>query len=101
MRKKGLRSEQIRAKLTEIEESVALVEENLPDSFDEFSKLGLVKDGIYKRIEFAKENVYDISAIINSDLRLDMPESDECILDNPEREGILTGEMKNSIRRMK
>jgi uncharacterized protein YutE (UPF0331/DUF86 family) len=101
MRKRKLRSEQIRAKLSEIEESVALVEENLPDSFDEFSKLGLVKDGIYKRIEFAIENVYDICAIINSDLKLDMPESDEGILDNLERKGILTNEMKDNIRRMK
>lgn len=101
MRKRKLRSEQIRAKLSEIEESVALVEENLPDSFDEFSKLGLVKDGIYKRIEFAIENVYDICAIINSDLKLDMPESDEGILDNLEHKGILTKEMKDNIRRMK
>ncbi len=101
MRKKKLRSEQIRAKLAEIEESVALVEENLPDSFDEFSKLGLIKDGIYKRIEFAIENVYDICAIINSDLKLDTPESDEGILDNLGHKGILTKEMKDNIRRMK
>jgi uncharacterized protein YutE (UPF0331/DUF86 family) len=101
MREKKLRTEQIRAKLAEIEESVALVEENLPDSFEEFSKLGLVKDGIYKRIEFAIENVYDICAIINSDLKVDMPESDEGILDNLEHKGILTEEMKDNIRRMK
>lgn len=101
MREKKLRTEQIRAKLAEIEESVALVEENLPDSFDEFSKLGLIKDGIYKRIEFAIENVYDICAIINSDLKVDMPESDEGILDNLEHKGILTNEMKDNIRRMK
>ncbi len=101
MRKRKLRSEQIRAKLAEIEGSVALVEENVPDSFEEFSELGLVKDGIYKRMEFAIENVYDICAIINSDLKLDMPESDEGILENLEHNGILTKDMINKVRRMK
>ncbi len=101
MRKGKLRSELIRAKLAEIEGSVALVEENIPDSFEEFSKLGLVKDGIYKRMEFAIENVYDICAIINSDLKLDMPESDEGILENLEHKGILTKDMKDKVRRMK
>jgi hypothetical protein len=37
--------------LADIEESANLVAENLPQSFEEFSKLGLVKDGIYKRME--------------------------------------------------
>lgn len=101
MRKRELRSEQIRAKLAEIEGSVALVEENVPDSFEEFSKLGLVKDGIYKRMEFAIENVYDICAIINSDLKLDMPESDEGILENLEHNEILTKDMIDKVRRMK
>lgn len=36
----------IRTKLKEIEESIKLVEENTPESFEEFSRLGLVKDGI-------------------------------------------------------
>jgi uncharacterized protein YutE (UPF0331/DUF86 family) len=72
--KRGLRTELIRSKLADIEEGVCLVEENLPQSFDEFSRLGLVKDGIYRRMEFVIENIIDICSIINSDLRLSVPE---------------------------
>jgi uncharacterized protein YutE (UPF0331/DUF86 family) len=58
-RNKNLRIELIRSKLSDIEESVSLVEANLPQSFEEFAGLGLIKDGIYKRMEFAVENIID------------------------------------------
>jgi len=61
-----------------VEEAVeAGIENVLPESFEEFSNLGLVKDGIYKRVEFAIENVFDICAVINADLDLGIPGSDE------------------------
>ncbi len=46
----------ILAKLTQMEESVLLVKKHLPESFEEFLDMGLMKDGIYKRIEYAIEN---------------------------------------------
>ena len=55
-----LRESIIRTKLKEIEESLKLVEDNLPDEPNKFAMLGPVKDGIYKRIEFRIENVLDI-----------------------------------------
>jgi len=42
--------------------------------------MGLIKDGIYKRVEFAVENVFDICAIINTDLVLGVPSDDEDIM---------------------
>ena len=45
-----MRRDVIRNKIAEIEESLELIRDNLPDSFDEFQKLGIIKDGIYKRI---------------------------------------------------
>jgi uncharacterized protein YutE (UPF0331/DUF86 family) len=101
MKAKQLRATLIRSKLTEIDESVELVREHIPDSFEDFSRLGLVKDGIYKRIEFAIENVFDICAIINSDLMLEMPESEEGIVENLADRGILNKEMLEKIRKMK
>ena len=62
-RKRNLRTELIRSKLVDIEDSVSLVEENLPSSYEEFSELGLVKDGIYKRMEFAIENIIGSSLL--------------------------------------
>lgn len=101
MKKRGVRVNQIREKLTEIEQSVELVREHLPDSFEVFSNLGLLKDGIYKRTEFAIENVFDICALINSDLKLEVPGSDEEIVERLEEKGILSRELKDKIRRMK
>ena len=69
-KKRALRIELIRSKMADIDESVSLVEANLPPSFEDFSELGLVKDGIYKRMEFSIESIIDILSIINSDLRL-------------------------------
>ncbi len=48
-----MREDIIKTKLKEIEESIKVIKENLPDKFEKFLDLGLVKDGIYKKIEFA------------------------------------------------
>ena len=100
-KKRNLRAELIRSKLADIEDSVSLVEENLPSSFEEFSRLGLVKDGIYKRMEFAIENIIDICSIISSDLRLSVPESEESFVESLTNIGILTPNMAEKTRRMK
>ncbi len=96
-----MREEIIRTKMKEIEESVNSVEDRIPSEFDDFKALGLVKDGIYKRVEFAVENVFDICAIINSDLDLGIPEGDESIIDNLIEEGVLNEMWKNKLSRMK
>jgi uncharacterized protein YutE (UPF0331/DUF86 family) len=101
MKARQLRENLIRSKMTEIMESIGLVRENLPDSYEDFSRLGLVKDGIYKRTEFAIENVFDICAIINADLLLEMPENDYGIVENLAKRDILTQEMAEKIRKMR
>ena len=100
-KKRDLRIELIRSKMADIEESVRLVEANLPPSFEEVSELGLVKDGIYKRMEFSIESIMDILSIINSDLRLSIPEDEEDVVENLGRNGILTQSMVDKVRRMK
>ena len=37
--------------------------------------LGIVKDGIYKRLEFSIQNLVDIFSMIYSDLNLGVPSS--------------------------
>lgn len=96
-----MRKEIIRTKIKEIEESIELVGENLPDTFEEFSRMGLIKDGIYKRIEFAIENVFDICAIINTDLELGIPGDDEEIVENLVKNTILSEEMREKLKLMK
>lgn len=96
-----MRKDIIKTKLKEIEGSTKLVKENLPGNFEDFSKLGLVKDGIYKRIEYAIEGVLDVCAIINSDLELGVPASEEDIVDNLVNNDILSSDMGMRIKKMR
>jgi uncharacterized protein YutE (UPF0331/DUF86 family) len=96
-----MRTELIKIKIQEIQDNLKIVEENLPDKYNEFKKLGLVKDGIYKKIESCLENVIDICSIINSDLKLSIPDRDENILDNLNKEGILSDKITSVLKDMK
>jgi uncharacterized protein YutE (UPF0331/DUF86 family) len=101
MNRSQLREDIIRIKIMEIRECVNLVMENLPDSLDEFLQLGLIKDGIYKRMEFAIEDVFDICAILNTDLTLGIPEGDDDILDHLAGAGVITPQILGKIRHMR
>lgn len=96
-----MRTDIIRNKLKEIEESVDLVRNHLPTDFDDFLELGLVKDGIYKRIEYSVENVWDICSIINSDLTQGIPYDENNIPEKLIKAGILDREMGDNIKLMK
>ncbi|WP_457754089.1 type VII toxin-antitoxin system HepT family RNase toxin [Thermococcus sp.] len=96
-----MRVEIIRSKIAEILESMKIIEEYLPDDFEEFKKLGIIKDGIYKRTEFVLQNVIDICAIINSDLKLSLPETEDDIFESLVQAGIISEELKNKLKLMK
>lgn len=91
----------IKTKIKEIGESLDMIEEYLPDDLEEFLSLGIIKDGIYKRLEFCIENVFDICAVLNADYNLGIPGSDEDIVDNLIRNKILPEEMKGKLGSMK
>jgi uncharacterized protein YutE (UPF0331/DUF86 family) len=93
-----MRTEIIRTKIAEIQESLELIRENLPDSFEEFASLGLLKDGMYKRIEFCIQNVFDICAIINTDLRFGIPRSEDDIHGILARNGVIDDEMMANLK---
>jgi len=96
-----MRSALIRTKLKEIEESIGLVEEHLPATFEAFSQLGLVKDGMYKQLEFALENIFDICAIINADLELGIPRTDEDVVEHLVKGDVLSEELRTKLKSMK
>jgi uncharacterized protein YutE (UPF0331/DUF86 family) len=96
-----MREEIIRTKLKQMEESIKSVKENLPSSLEKFINLGLVKDGIYKRVEFAIENVLDICNIINADLELGLPSEEGEIIDNLVKTKILSKKMGRKIKSMR
>jgi len=91
----------ILTKISEIEESVNLIDDNLPETFEEFQGLGLVRDGMYRRLEFAVENVFDICSILNSDLKLGVPGSDGDVLENLLGAGIIDEETFRKVKAMR
>ena len=61
-----MREDVIRNKMTRITEIIDSIQGYLPEDEGSFAELGIVKDGIYKRLEYAIENVFDICSILNS-----------------------------------
>ena len=98
---KRLRTEIIKSKLSKINDTLEIIEEHLPDNFEEFERSRLIRDAVYKEIEFSIEIVLDICNIINKDLFLGMPETEESILDNLEKKKIFSKDTINLIREMK
>jgi uncharacterized protein YutE (UPF0331/DUF86 family) len=96
-----LRTKIIQHKIKEIENSLNIIQDNLPDSFQEFKQLGLVKDGLYKKVEFCIENVIDILSIINSDLRNEIPSNEEDIIQDSEDKKIISKSLSNKLKEMK
>lgn len=101
MKEKKLRKELIKSKLSEITDNLNVIEENLPQTFEDFSDSGLIKDGIYKRIEFSIELILDICAIINSDFNLGTPETEDSILEHLGEKKIISLSILNLIKEMK
>lgn len=71
----------VQQKIREIEENLELIQESLPQESEEFRQLGLVKDGIYKRLEFSIQNIVDIFSMIHSDLRIGVPKDIDSIFE--------------------
>jgi uncharacterized protein YutE (UPF0331/DUF86 family) len=96
-----MREEIIRIKLKEIKDSLETVKTHLPQTLEEFLGLGLIKNGIYKSIEFMIENVLDICKIINTDLNLGLPKKDVDIIENLVKHKIVSKELGEKIKGMK
>ena len=96
-----LRKKIIEHKIKEAEENISIVRDHLPEDFEEFKILGLIKDGIYKKIEDSIEGVISICSIINSDLNLGIPKEEEDILGNFEKGKILDKKLIEKIKEMR
>ncbi|UJG43138.1 MAG: DUF86 domain-containing protein [Candidatus Heimdallarchaeum endolithica] len=96
-----MRNDIIVAKLEEIEENLEIISNHLPTDLEGFLNLGLIRDGIYKRLEYSIELVLDILAIINADLKLGIPNGETSVIDNIEKNKILEKKIVEKIRKMK
>lgn len=90
LKKKELRKKEIENKLSKTIDLIESVSKIIPKNFDEFKKNDITRDAIYKRIESSIQNLIDVCYIINSDLRLGMPEEEDDIFKNIEKKGIFS-----------
>lgn len=94
--------EKILSKMNDAKDSIELVAKNLPENYQKFSKLKkLERDGIYKNMEFAIQNILDICAILLKEEDLRVPESDENMLEELQTSEVLTGEVVKKISEMR
>lgn len=94
--------EKIIEKMDHAIDSVKLVEENLPQSYKGFiSMKKLERDGIYKNVEFAIQNILDICAMILKEKDLKVPASDKDMLEELSSSGIMSKRVIEKIKEMK
>jgi len=98
IKKKELRKDEIKLKMDRILDSISFVEETFPLEFKDFKGSRTLKNSIYKETEFAIENVIDVCNIINSDLRLGTPETEDSIIEHLGNNKIFSKETLSLIR---
>lgn len=96
-----MRKEIILSKINEIEESISLIVDNMPEDFEEFENLGLIKDGIYKRLQYIIENILDICAILNSDMKFSSPKEEDDLINNLVKNKIFPKVIGSKIKELK
>ncbi len=101
MIKKELRVKLIKSKIGKLIDSLDFIEENLPASVEDFLNSRVIRNAVYKEVEFAIETILDIFAIINSDLRFGVPEEDEAIINNFEKEKVFSERIISVVKDMK
>lgn len=88
-------------KIKEIEENIEMIKENLPAEIEDFLALGLVKDGIYKRLEHSLQDLIDIFSIIYSSLNLGLPSSIDDIFTGLAQKKVFSKEILDLAQEMK
>ena len=101
LKPKKLRVNRIKSKMGQIIDDINYVGESFPETFEEFVQNGIAKHGIYKLIENSIENIIQICSIINSDLDLGVPETEESILDHLEIKNIFSKKIISILKEMK
>ena len=91
-----VKKEEIEYKTKLIEKSIQTIRVSLPKTQERFSKMGLAKDGIYKQIEFAIQNLLDALNEISSSLGLEAVSYRE-IIENLHKEKIIGDELKEKF----
>jgi uncharacterized protein YutE (UPF0331/DUF86 family) len=88
-------------KLKEVEDNLELIRQSLPTDVEEFKVLKLLKDGIYKRLEFSIQNLIDIFSMIHSFLNLGIPSDLDDIFVKLREKKVFSEEIISLVEEMK
>lgn len=89
-------------KIAEARDSVTLIERHLPDTYQAFASMNkLERDGIYKNVEYAIQNILDICALLVKEKGLQVPASDRDMLEELQKADILKEETVTIIQHMR
>lgn len=88
-------------KIKEIEENLDLIRHHVPEEMEDFKALRLVKDGIYKRLEFSVQNLVDIFSMIYSELQLGIPSDLDDIFIGLKKQNVFSKEIIGLVEEMK
>jgi len=94
--------ERVLHKIGEARDSIGLVERHLPDTYEGFASMEkLTRDGIYKNVEHAIQNILDICALLVKENDLRVPASDRDMLEELRAAGVLKDEVVAVIQQMR
>lgn len=96
-----MRIDIIKTKLKTIDGNIIIVKEHLPEKFKEFLNLGLIKDGIYKKLEASIQDIISICSIINADLQLGIPSNRDDIITALVDKTIISDNLGKKIKELK
>lgn len=91
----------IREKIRQIKIHSKEIEDNIPENLEDFKKMGLAKDGIYKKTELMIQESYDICSIISKENELRVPGDEESIPDILAEQEILKKDTAEKLKDMK
>ena len=101
MFKRELKRNVIKTKIEKIKDSLIFIEETLPGNPNKLKESKLIRNAVYKEVEFAIEQVLDICSLINAGLRLGVPDTEDDILKNLEIKKIFNKSAIGLIKEMK
>ena len=93
--------ERILEKIQEARSSIQKVKKYLPESMDEFQKMDIQKDGIYKNIEFSIQAILDICFMLVKEFDLGIPDEETGAFELLERKKILSRKTVEKIADMR
>ena len=99
--KRELNVQVIKTKIEKIKDSLIFIEETLPDNSQKLKESKLIRNAVYKEVEFAIEQILDICSHINAGLRLGVPDTEDDILKNLEVKKIFNKPIIELISEMK